>query len=452
MAALFPGIDEDLVRKWADWHGEVVDRKAVKQDETLAALKDILDTILKRNPDGSLRDIPKEYWGREQVTQIWGHKWESLLDPKSELLQPMGRRGWDILWELAKVAQDVKEAARAVHLTVSIRIGAIKAGKTGPGGSRALVLRSLDIRNTKSNLTNPSFRDELVQSQRQVKLERERAIRHIPAVRPARQQLLGAAAAAAAAAGTPTASLAETYAAAPPHHPAPALPVHQPVPPPPAPIGIQVLHFRIGYGYNNNNNSNNNQNWNVHAQNVINAQYVLFQGYGQPGDNYWPPPGPAGPAATAAATVPAEPPTATPRGPPLTTLRPRSRFASLWPHPLQPLHPVDPPAVIAIRVLHFRIGAIGEIQDTGKFRFLVRPGLTWMDLATPCAHTRGVPANQLAGGSWLFDQRHHGNLQTLYVLDWVVAANGADDSDRLETLLWDLANFAPALQTIWIPR
>jgi hypothetical protein len=29
MAALFSGVDEGLVKRWADWHGEVVDRKAV---------------------------------------------------------------------------------------------------------------------------------------------------------------------------------------------------------------------------------------------------------------------------------------------------------------------------------------------------------------------------------------------------------------------------------------
>ncbi|KAA8914376.1 hypothetical protein FN846DRAFT_902086 [Sphaerosporella brunnea] len=45
MATILSGIDEGLVKTWADWHGEVVDRKTVEQDENLAALKDILHTI-----------------------------------------------------------------------------------------------------------------------------------------------------------------------------------------------------------------------------------------------------------------------------------------------------------------------------------------------------------------------------------------------------------------------
>jgi hypothetical protein len=108
MAALFSGVDEGLVKGWADWHGEVVDRKAVAQDETLAALKDTLDKILERNPDGPLRDMRKEHWysmsllpaserrrvhwqnrsrRREQIKKIWGQNWESLLDPSKRFPQ-----------------------------------------------------------------------------------------------------------------------------------------------------------------------------------------------------------------------------------------------------------------------------------------------------------------------------------------------------------------------------
>jgi hypothetical protein len=91
MAALFSGVDEGLVKGWADWHGEVIDRKAVAQDETLAALKDTLNKILDRNPDGPLRDITEHWYStsllpaserwrvhwqnrsrrRHQITEIW---------------------------------------------------------------------------------------------------------------------------------------------------------------------------------------------------------------------------------------------------------------------------------------------------------------------------------------------------------------------------------------------
>jgi hypothetical protein len=81
----------------------------------------------------------------------------------------MGTRAWDFLWDLAKVAPDVQQAARAVHLTTSIRIGAIKAGKTGPGGNRSLIMSSVDFRNTISNLADPHVRAQLAQSPRQVR-------------------------------------------------------------------------------------------------------------------------------------------------------------------------------------------------------------------------------------------------------------------------------------------
>jgi hypothetical protein len=82
----------------------------------------------------------------------------------------MGTRAWDFLWDLAKVAPDVQQAARAVHLTTSIRIGAIKAGKTGPGGgSRSLIMSLVDFRNTVRNLADPHVRAQLAQSPRQVR-------------------------------------------------------------------------------------------------------------------------------------------------------------------------------------------------------------------------------------------------------------------------------------------
>jgi hypothetical protein len=80
------------------------------------------------------------------------------------VLNAMGSRGWDYLWQLAKAAPDVEQAAQAVHLTTSIRVNAIKAGTTGPGGTRTLTMSSVDFRNTRTNLSDPHFRSQLNQS------------------------------------------------------------------------------------------------------------------------------------------------------------------------------------------------------------------------------------------------------------------------------------------------
>ncbi|KAA8902546.1 hypothetical protein FN846DRAFT_986801 [Sphaerosporella brunnea] len=190
-----------------------------------------------------------------------------------------------------------------------------------------------------------------------------------------------------------------------------------------------------------NNNSNNNSNIdsriinnsNNNNSNNINITVNIFGnvGFGQPGNNFWPPYQP--PLQNPPPVPPAVPPHNNPPPPP---------------HPPPAQAPRRP---LQIRVLYFRIGPIGKIHYEAEFLFLVRPGLTWMDLATPCVHTRGVPANQLAGGPWLFAHRHSGDLQTQQVLDWEGPVNGLpDNSDQLETLLWDVANFSAALQTILI--
>jgi hypothetical protein len=62
MRVLFSGVDEALIKGWADWHGEVIDSKSFQQDETLTALKDTLDEILASNPDGPLKNIRNEDW------------------------------------------------------------------------------------------------------------------------------------------------------------------------------------------------------------------------------------------------------------------------------------------------------------------------------------------------------------------------------------------------------
>jgi hypothetical protein len=102
MRVLFSGVDEALVKGWADWHGEVLDSKSYQQDETLNALKETLDAILASNPDGPLKNIRDEDWyssslvpasdrrrshwqnaikRQDQITKIWGMNWGSLLDP-----------------------------------------------------------------------------------------------------------------------------------------------------------------------------------------------------------------------------------------------------------------------------------------------------------------------------------------------------------------------------------
>jgi hypothetical protein len=99
---LLSGVDEALVKGWADWHGEVLDSKSFQQDETLNALKDTLDAILASNPDGPLKNMRDEDWyssslvpaserrrfhwqntvkRQDQITKIWGRNWGSLLDP-----------------------------------------------------------------------------------------------------------------------------------------------------------------------------------------------------------------------------------------------------------------------------------------------------------------------------------------------------------------------------------
>jgi hypothetical protein len=60
MRVLFSGVDEALIKGWGDWHGEVIDSKSFRQDETLTALKDTLDGILENNLDGPLKNIRNE--------------------------------------------------------------------------------------------------------------------------------------------------------------------------------------------------------------------------------------------------------------------------------------------------------------------------------------------------------------------------------------------------------
>jgi hypothetical protein len=100
MRVLFSGVDEALIKGWADWHSEVIDSKSFQQDETLTALKDTLDEILESNPDGPLKNIRNEDWyssslvpaserrrfhwqnsikRQDQITKIWGRNWGSFL-------------------------------------------------------------------------------------------------------------------------------------------------------------------------------------------------------------------------------------------------------------------------------------------------------------------------------------------------------------------------------------
>jgi hypothetical protein len=76
----------------------------------------------------------------------------------------MGERGWDYLWALAQKLHCIKQAARAVHRTKTMRLGAIARGTAGAGGSRSLKMSSVDIRNATRNLGDASFRAELAQS------------------------------------------------------------------------------------------------------------------------------------------------------------------------------------------------------------------------------------------------------------------------------------------------
>jgi hypothetical protein len=62
MRVLFSGVDEALIKGWADGHGEVIDSKSFQQDETLTAVKDTLDEILESNSDGPLKNIRNEDW------------------------------------------------------------------------------------------------------------------------------------------------------------------------------------------------------------------------------------------------------------------------------------------------------------------------------------------------------------------------------------------------------
>ncbi|KAA8914748.1 hypothetical protein FN846DRAFT_901829 [Sphaerosporella brunnea] len=208
----------------------------------------------------------------------------------------------------------------------------------------------------------------------------------------------------------------------------------------------------------NNSINNSNNRSNTCKVTVINVGGILagpIIGFGQPGNNFWPPhqpppqnPPPARPA------VPGNNPNRPPAPPavPAPNPLPAPIVPSINNPPPPPPAPVPPPAQapprpFQLRVLHFQIGPIGEILCEGEFPFLVRPGLTWMDLAMPCAHARGVPANELAGGTWLFVQVHSDGLKTSQVLDWEGPVNGLpDNAGQLEQLLFDVANFSAAVQ------
>ncbi|KAA8907601.1 hypothetical protein FN846DRAFT_906538 [Sphaerosporella brunnea] len=178
------------------------------------------------------------------------------------------------------------------------------------------------------------------------------------------------------------------------------------------------------------NNPPNNV-WNIENPNNININNRINN------SNNCPPAPPAVPALNPL-PAPIVPPNNNPPPPP--------------PAPL-PLPAQAPPRPVQLRVLHFAIGPIGEILYEGEFPFLVRPGLTWMDLAMPCAHARGVPANQLAGGTWLFVHLHSGGLKTSHVLDWEGPVNGLpENAGELQQLLFDVANFSPAVQKLLITR
>ncbi|KAA8896260.1 hypothetical protein FN846DRAFT_893409 [Sphaerosporella brunnea] len=105
------------------------------------------------------------------------------------------------------------------------------------------------------------------------------------------------------------------------------------------------------------------------------------------------------------------------------------------------------PAPIDIRVMLFRRAANGLITYGGDFRFRVRAGLTWMDLATPCAHLYGIQPHQLMGVVWNFDHQLPHGCHAPWTLLWQVA-NGGDNSRKLEELLWRFATFGAGLQTV----
>jgi hypothetical protein len=66
MRVLFSGVDEALIKGWADWHGEVIDSKSFQQDETLTALKDTLDEILDSNPDDTRLKVTRARKGHHR--------------------------------------------------------------------------------------------------------------------------------------------------------------------------------------------------------------------------------------------------------------------------------------------------------------------------------------------------------------------------------------------------
>ncbi|KAA8902045.1 hypothetical protein FN846DRAFT_908705 [Sphaerosporella brunnea] len=192
----------------------------------------------------------------------------------------------------------------------------------------------------------------------------------------------------------------------------------------------------------NNNNSidnsinNSNNSTSIFNVTVINVGGILagpIIGFGQPGNNFWPPhqpppqnPPPARPAVPGNnPNRPPAPPAVPGLNPPPAPIVPPTNNPP--PAPIVPPAPVQPPAQapprpVQLRVQHFRIGPIGEILYEGECPFLVRPGL-----AMPCAHARGVPANQLGGGTWLF-VHVRGGLKTSRVLDWEGPVNGLPDN------------------------
>ncbi|KAA8893570.1 hypothetical protein FN846DRAFT_913885 [Sphaerosporella brunnea] len=221
---------------------------------------------------------------------------------------------------------------------------------------------------------------------------------------------------------------------------------------------VAVDNRSIINSINNSNNRSTNINFTVVNFGVLAGP--IF-GFPQQGNGFWPPhqpppqnPPPARPAVPGnnnnrppvPPAVPALNPLPAPILPPNNIPPPRPPAA--LPPPAQ-----APPRPVQLRVLHFSVGAMGEVRYRGEFPFLVRPGLTWMDLAMPCGQARGVPANQLAGGTWLFVHLHSQGLKSSQALDWHGPVNGFPcNAAELESLLFDIASFSPAVQKVLITR
>jgi hypothetical protein len=123
---------------------------------------------------------------REQITNIWGQNWESLLDPSKRFpqrtrylaltvfrIRSVGRNGYPSLGLPLGPGQGRTGCPTGSSGSPPDNLHQDRCNQGGKnrtgGGSRSLIISSVDFRNTISNLADPHVRAQRAQSPRQVR-------------------------------------------------------------------------------------------------------------------------------------------------------------------------------------------------------------------------------------------------------------------------------------------